>query len=282
VLSLLGAVIVAVGGAVAAAEVPPSVLPAGEPVEPTVGAPLVEHRQSLLLDPSEFFALLVERYRGLVAYADQVRLIQTIEKAGDEPYQTDRRLICQIDDDGNLRVQTAARQARGALGLTIPLKEETALREMRRRYDLWLMPHMVLKYADQPLREFREGVADGFTATEAAAVTVDEKPMVQVTLRAGDEQTAAEAEFDLFVNPDSMLIERIVGAQRLPDGASLETTLEITPVAASERPAAPPPAAPPSEPLPAVPGAAPPVGTAAPPPLPGRPDIPSGAVRPPG
>lgn len=216
------------------------------PVAPpaTDGSTGIEYHQSLLVDPMDFFTVLVERYRGLVAYADQVRLIQTIEKAGDTPFQTDRQLICQIDPDGRLRVRTAASEVRRSLGLGAAMRRDEAAEQLQRRYDLWLMPHMVLKYADQPLREFREGINEGFTATEATEVTVGEKPMVQVTLRSGDEQQPAAAEFELFVNPDSMLIERIVGAQRLPNGASLETTMEITPTLETATEQTPPAATP--------------------------------------
>lgn len=42
------------------------------------------------------------------------------------------------------------------------------------------------------------------------------------------------ARFDLLVNLQSMLIERIEGEQRLPDGAEYRTTLDITPILAEQ------------------------------------------------
>jgi hypothetical protein len=73
-------------------------------------------------------------------------------------------------------------------------------------------------------------VDEGFTATGAESVTIDNKPMVHVELKSGDGSSEdCQAKFDLFVNPDSMLIERIEGEQVLPDGANYSTTLQITP-----------------------------------------------------
>jgi hypothetical protein len=37
------------------------------------------------------------------------------------------------------------------------------------------------------------------------------------------------ARFDLFINPETMLVERIDGEQQLPDGARCTTTMQITP-----------------------------------------------------
>ena len=52
----------------------------------------------------------------------------------------------------------------------------------------------------------------------------------QVKLEAGRSETdEPEATFDLFVNSESMLIERIEGEQHLADGTNLVTTVRITP-----------------------------------------------------
>ena len=99
------------------------------------------------------------------------------------------------------------------------------------RYNLWLAPHMALRFTDDPLKEFRLGVKEGFTPTKAEHVTVEKKQWVRLELKSGDGLSEDyTARFDLFVNLQSMLIERIEGEQRLPDGAEYRTTLDITPI----------------------------------------------------
>jgi hypothetical protein len=96
---------------------------------------------------------------------------------------------------------------------------------------------MALKYAESPESGFRTSVPKGFTAT-SVTVTEGEKPMVHLELRSGDGDTdEPEAQFDLYVNPDSLLIERIEGQEPMPGGGSYETTLEITPEVAEAEPA---------------------------------------------
>lgn len=189
------------------------------------------------LDPVDFFERLVSRYRGLHMYKDTVDLIQVTQREGEESSRVRTRINCEIAD-GRLRIQTPASQVKSNLGLNLPLKSSSPMRESQLRYDLWLAPHMAMKFTDKPLKNLRAGVDQGFVATGIESVTIDNKPMVHVELRSGcGEDSLSEdcaAKFDLYVNSDSMLIERIEGEQRLPDGASYSTTLQITPIDASE------------------------------------------------
>ena len=98
------------------------------------------------------------------------------------------------------------------------------------RYQLWLAPHLILKFTDEPLMELREGIEEGFTPTSVEQVLLGDKPMWLLQLQSGDGLSSGfDAKFDFFVNPDSMLIERIEGIQHLPDGSDFITTLDITP-----------------------------------------------------
>lgn len=201
--------------------------PAGPaPSEPE--APADEARQTRL-DARKFFQRVIDRYRRLEQYRDTTRLVQVTRRDGDEPSRVESRIVCEIAD-GKLQVQTPSSQAKSALGFDLPVKSAAPMRDAQLRYDLWLAPHMALKYTEAPLQQFRAGVDEGFTAVQAEAVTVEDKSMMQITLRSGDglsEQCTAT--FDVFVNADSMLIERIEGQQTLPDGANFSTTLDIVP-----------------------------------------------------
>jgi hypothetical protein len=180
------------------------------------------------IDPVRFFRELVERYRGLLSYADSVHMTQTVTRDG-EAKTVETEFEVRVDDEG-LEVKTPARQLTRGLGISVPTSPGSPIAKARGNYDLWLAPHMKLRYADEPLDEFREGIEEGFTAAEAEPVTIDETPMIHITLKSGDGLSEdSEAEFDLYVNSESMLVERIEGAQRLPDGGSVETTLDITP-----------------------------------------------------
>ena len=71
---------------------------------------------------------------------------------------------------------------------------------------------------------------------------MDDRELIYIELKAADPPGRENADappaarFELWVNPDTMLIERIRGRQTLPDGAAYETTLEITVVASSSAP----------------------------------------------
>jgi hypothetical protein len=213
------------------------------------------------LDPAEFFSRVVDRYRDLLHYQDQTRLTQTITGEDERAQTIETEIACRVEGE-SLKVTTPLRQLRDPLGLRALLASSPALERWRHRYDLWLAPHMALKFLDRPLREFRAGVREGFVASEARSVVVDDRTLVQIKLRSAEPASGAEpAEFDLFVNSRSMLIERIEGDQSLPDGGSLHTRLDITPIEYSSagegggdsQPGAALPAAAPTSPAPAPP-----------------------------
>jgi len=186
------------------------------------------------IDPVCFFEKLIARYRCLEAYEDIARVIQITQRSGEEPLRIETLIGCEIQD-GRLLVETSAAQVRRTVGLDVHFRQSPAMESAELRYKMWLAPHMALRFTDEPEREFRPGVQEGFRPTEAKNVTIDEKPMVHLQLESGDGMPpAAEAHFDLYVDPESMLIKRITGQERLPDGASYETRLEITPISAED------------------------------------------------
>lgn len=192
----------------------------------------VEPSLEPVLDPEVIFNELVERYRALDAYHDVVKIKQVTERDGDAPRELATAMQCVIDD-GELSVQTPRSEARREVGLSLPVNLGPALKSVQQRYNLWLAPHMTLKFAAEPLLDFRSGIEQGFTPTEAESVTRNNKPMVHLELKSGDGLSEdAEATFDLYIDAESGLIERIESEERLADGASCFTTLEITPLMA--------------------------------------------------
>lgn len=245
---------VALAGAGAAESVPPVNLAP----QPTLGRIAEE-----LPDPLAFFQKLVDRYRRLTTYRDTAQIVEITQREGEAPKRVEKRIACEIDG-GELQVTTPARQLLRRLGLMLPIESTPKMDAARQQYDRWLAPHMTMKYAEEPLQDFRPGVEQGFTATEVGPVIIDRKDMVHLKLESGDGGAEeCDATFDLFVDPDSMLIERIEGEQQLSDGADYQTTIDIDPeddaISEADGPkAAPPPVD--SPPKDAPPDDVPPVG----------------------
>ena len=192
--------------------------------------PPASNDAGVLEDTPAFFDELVRRYRALDAYRDTARLVQVTERSGAEPHRLETRIACTLENH-SLSVETPASQVRGP-ALDVPIRMSPAMAALRRRYNLWLAPHLVLHFAEQPLAELRAGVEEGFELGDGRWVDVDGERMVQLALTSAEDNTAGvepKARFDLFVDPKLMLILRIEGHQRLPDGAVYHITLEIRP-----------------------------------------------------
>ncbi len=186
-------------------------------------------------DPRAFFDAVADRYRRLVTYEDKIDVVEIVTRDEGPPHRVETRLSCRIEDN-RLHVDTSAGQVRSG-AVDAPVARSPGMESLVLRYNLWIAPHMVLRFKENPLAEFRLGVPLGFTPTRAEPVTVDDRELIYLELKAagppdnaGADVTPA-ARFELWVNPDSMLLERIRGRQTLPDGAAYETTLDITPVA---------------------------------------------------
>ncbi|MHC4217722.1 MAG: hypothetical protein ACYSU7_04620 [Planctomycetota bacterium] len=187
------------------------------------------------VEPASFFGALVERYRGLSSYEDVANVVEVRTREGRPPLRVETRIACRLEGD-RLTVTTPGSQVRAGAGLDVPLGTSPAMEALVLRYNLWLAPHMALHFVEDPLQDLRLGVPEGFTAAGAETVTVDQRDLVRLELRSADGASSADdaapARFDFWVDPESMLIERIEGRQRLSDGADYETALQITPVRA--------------------------------------------------
>ncbi len=206
---------------------------AGGVAEPAQMGP--EADQTPSLEPAELFQRLVERYRRLETYEDRVDLVHVTTRSGQPPHRVETRIACHIVG-GTLRVETPGSQVRDGFGLDVPLRKSPATEALVLQYNLWLAPHLTLRFTEDPLRQFRVGVKEGFVPTKAEPVTVGDRRLVRLELKSrdpsGGESEHYTARFHLYVDLESMLIERIEGEQRLPDGADYRTVLDITPLRA--------------------------------------------------
>ena len=186
--------------------------------------------------PGSIFNTLVERYRHLVDYQDTVVVVETVTRESQEPHRVETRLACRIEND-RLRIDSPGAQVRGGVRLGPPIARSTAMESLALRYNLWIAPHLALRFKQDPLAEFRLGVPQGFIVAGVEDVSWRDRPLIKVRLEAAavtDAATDAEtdaaktAQYELWVNPDSMLIERVTGHQTLPDGADYRITMDIT------------------------------------------------------
>jgi hypothetical protein len=222
-VSLLLTLLLAVVEPVAGPAAPPP--PGAHDVAAVAGS---SRRESI--DPAAFLETLLERYRALQRYEDRTHVVQVTQRTGEAPKRVETRIGVAIADDGKLRIDTAFPRLMRGMGLGLPLRSSPAMRHGNLQYQLWLAPHMSLRFSEEP-EVPRSGVPEGLTATQAEHVTIDEREMVHLELASEENEDGShDATLDLYVNPESMLVERVTGQQRLPDGASYETTVDITPI----------------------------------------------------
>jgi len=222
------------GPAEAAAALPP-IADAPPPAEALETAP-PSAPAATTLDAKDLFTRVVSRYRSLVQYADSATLVQVTTRDG-EP---DRRVQTRVDtslSDARLDVRTPGSALRSAMFSALPLRSPAGLESTRLGYQLWLAPHMALRYAQRPDDELPPGVAQGLAPSEVREVQLDGERFYKLELR--DEAADGgepDARFDLYVDPESLLIERIEGHRELPGGGRYDTTLRICPTLAVSTP----------------------------------------------
>lgn len=192
------------------------------------------------LDAAVVFGQLARRYRDLTVYRDTTTAVEVIEPAEGEPRRTETTFVCDLRD-GKLRIITPGSQLRKEVGIDKPESGAAGkgdkggmdgMDKLVHRYNLWLAPHMALHFAREPLADFRQGVPEGFRPARAQWVTLEERRFVKLDLVAGsppEADPAGTASFNLWINPRSVLIERLEGRQNLPDGTTQHIVLEIRP-----------------------------------------------------
>lgn len=188
------------------------------------------------LDPDAFLAQVVARYQRLAQYEDIADVVQITTRTGEEPVRVETRISSKIKD-GELTVETPGSQVLDGVGLNLPIKKGPGAELLVLKYNLRLAPHMTFAFEEDPLKDFRWRVEEGFTPTKANSVTIDNKEFVHLELKSGDGLSEDfVAKFDLYVDPDSLLVERIEGEERLPGGADSYTTWDITLITAIDTP----------------------------------------------
>jgi hypothetical protein len=183
----------------------------------------------------DFIQRLSTKYRGMTFYRDQIVVREMTEREGTPSTLTETRMECVVDE-GKLEVATAASQVSNAVLPAARVRLTPLLKDLLAKRSLWRAPHLGLAFCDRTLKDFRVGVDGGFSATAVTPVTVNDRDLMKVELRGAASDGGRRAVFGLFVNPNSMLIERVEGEQPLADGSTYRTTVDITPISVIEPP----------------------------------------------
>lgn len=241
--------------------------PAGQPSTREVIRAEIE-RTGASIDANTLFGKLVDRYRGLSLYQDSVKLAhRTIDGATATSTSTQQSMGCTVDGSTLAVISSAL-----GTGGSCDSRDASPMAQLELARQLWTLPHLALRFADQPLRSMRGGFGS-LVPTTVDEVTIDRKQLLRLHLESDGEVVVAagtecdESTVDLYVNPQSLLVERVEHSLTIAEGVRYEATLEITPERAVATPAATPaatpvlaePTAPTATPAPApVPSASPP------------------------
>ena len=175
-------------------------------------------------DPVKFFERLVDRYRDLRHCREDVRVEQvTVDpETEDPPLKSVVRVVAEVQDE-RLTVRSSDLLDE-VLDLVGPPEAPAA--GGASESDLRLLPHLRLRFSPDPLEGFAGGESDDLHPAELDRVMVDDRELLRVELRSG-ESGASDTTFSLFVDPESMLVERIEGEEWLPGGLQHQTTIEV-------------------------------------------------------
>jgi hypothetical protein len=167
-----------------------------------------------------FFQRLVERYRALHRYTEEAEVEQVTDDPATDapPIRTRSRVRAEVDDR-QLTVESSSLV--DAISDTLRPSENGATDA-----ELWMLPHLRLKFDEKPMESFRPAARTAFRASEIDRVRVDDRELVRVELLSG-ETGAPDAKFSLYVDPDRMLVERVEGDEWLPGGLRHRTTVRI-------------------------------------------------------
>ncbi len=167
-----------------------------------------------------FFQRLVERYRALHRYTEEAEVEQVTDDPATDlpPIRTRSRVRAEVDDR-QLTVESSSLV--DVISETLRPSEDGATDA-----ELWMLPHLRLKFDEKPMESFRPATRTPFRASEIDRVRVDDRELVRVELLSG-ETGAPDAKFSLYVDPDRMLVERVEGDEWLPGGLRHRTTVRI-------------------------------------------------------
>ena len=172
------------------------------------------------LDAASVLEILQRRYGSLRAHHERGQLIERIDTGDQVENRTETTVECVIRE-GRFVVTTTARRLRAAIGRVLPLRSGPGVTRATWELDQWIAPHAVLD---------REASTDLGPAA-ASRVRIDDREFIRLDLEGGGDR------LELFVNPETVLVERASGQRPLPGGGSWHGQLDVRTVGDPEPPA---------------------------------------------
>ena len=170
--------------------------------------------------PSDVFVRVVDRYLQLDRFAEDVRVHQVIEDPETDAPPIRSRVDLRVEIDGDsCRIERPRIASRLVDALAWDQAAPTDA-------DLQLLPHLRLRFDSQPLATFRTGCSEVFVPTALETMYEDDVETLFLDLVAGPVEDPF-ATFRLEIDVESMLIDRVVGTERLPAGLIRRFDLEV-------------------------------------------------------
>ncbi len=198
---------------------PPTVVPPDRAIA-TAGPGTPEPDAVPRIDAASVLDILQRRYGSLRAHHERGQLIERIDVGDRVENRTETTVECVIRE-GRFAVTTTARRLRAMLGRVLPVRSGPGVTEASRDLDQWIAPHAVLD------REARTDLGPA----AASRVRIDDRDFIRLDLEGGGDR------LELFVNPETVLVERASGVRPLPGGGSWRGQLDVRTVGEFEPPA---------------------------------------------
>ena len=161
--------------------------------------------------PDDLFEEVHRRHLALERFAEDLQVVQIVsdEATDAAPVTTRTRVRLEVDgDDCRIDRPTVAPR------LVEPSGEDGG---GPTEADLQLLPHLRLRFDDDPLANLRRGRPDGFTPVAMEHDELDGRPIVRLELQSGPSETP-EAWVRFEIDAESLLVDRVIGEEALAGG----------------------------------------------------------------
>jgi hypothetical protein len=162
------------------------------------------------LDPACAADLLQQRYRGLRDHRERGQLVEEIDLGDGTVRRTETQVDCHVRD-GRFSVSTTARRIRTFFGRMVPVRTGPGVDAASQEMDQWLVPHALLDRDANP----------SLDASAADTVRVADRDLIRLEFEGDGDRV------ELFVNPETVLVERARAERTLPDGGRWRGELDV-------------------------------------------------------
>lgn len=174
------------------------------------GCRLPSSSDGLALDPICAVNLLQRRYRELQDHHERGQLVEEIDLGDGTVRRTETQVDCYVRD-GRFTVSTTARRIRTFFGRMVPVRTGPGVEAAAQELDRWIVPHAMLDRDTSSMLD----------ASAADTVRVADRELIRLEFEDDGDRV------ELFVNPETVLVERARAERTLPNGGRWRGELDI-------------------------------------------------------